>query len=124
MDANEQSITIDELYHFNDPAPHTINCGNEPTWQGTPERALWEAVLFESIYDCRRYAGLQTSRRGRPKSLEVPVLKRERDNRKRTKQITESWEWLHSDAIAPGSFRWTCEVLGLDPDYVRKELPF
>lgn len=29
--------------------------------------------------------------------------------------------WLVSDDTAPGSFRWVCDLLGLEPDAVRRE---
>jgi hypothetical protein len=29
--------------------------------------------------------------------------------------------WLMSDDTAPGSFRWVCDLLGMEPDAVRRE---
>ena len=61
------------------------------------EKSLWLAVLTEAV--C-----LATRR------LTTQVTARHRD---------EAKEWIAADGTAIGSFRWVCDVLDLDADWVR-----
>lgn len=67
-----------------------------------PSRALWTAVL-EGWYADRwtLSAGITGARR----------------------QATDrDHDWLVSDAVHPGSFVWICQVLDVEPDYLRQGL--
>lgn len=66
--------------------------------QTSCEKALWLAVLTEAV------------------ALATKPLKTINTR----KHCEEACEWIAADATAIGSFRWVCDVLALDADWVRR----
>lgn len=64
-----------------------------------PERRLWLATLEDAVRIIQTHTGSDPE--------EVDARQRE-------------IEWVQSDEISVGSFCWICEVLGMEPDYIRK----
>lgn len=67
-----------------------------------PEKALWCAVL-ESWWADRQ---TQTNN----------------DRGARLQVGDADLEWLHSDQIYPTSFAWICEMIDVDPEWVRRQM--
>lgn len=74
----------------------------------TPERRLWVSVLHQAILDATAEA------------YAIDVRGRQRGP-SRTDHLSAQ-NWVDSEALAPGTFRWCCEVAGLDPEVVRERL--
>lgn len=64
-----------------------------------PERRLWLATVEDAVRIIQTHTGSDLE--------EVDARQRE-------------IEWVQSDEVAVGSFCWICEVLGMEPDYIRK----
>jgi hypothetical protein len=58
----------------------------------TCEKRLWQAVLLMTVFDLRN-----------------PLSSVRED----------AQAWLTSDLEEVGSFYWVCDILGLDPEYIR-----
>lgn len=72
----------------------------------TPEQQLWMAVLTEAVDDLGAGPNLDSSN----------------DIARRRAQINqEARSWFLSDRSDVGSFRFVCDVLGLDAVYFRKK---
>jgi hypothetical protein len=67
--------------------------------QAAPELDLWRAVLQRVLDDLTGY-GLS-------------------DSSKRERAQADARHWINSRATTPGSFRWLCETLSLDPSATR-----
>lgn len=76
--------------------PSQFACKNR---QQEPERMLWLDVLGDAARIIQTFDGND------------PAEVEQRDS-----EIA----WFRSDEVFIGSFRWICDVLGLDPDYMRK----
>ncbi len=61
-----------------------------------PERTLWVAVLDRAVRD---FAGIDA----KSSQVRKAVLRHDAE------------AWFRSESDAPGSFRWVCDQLGLDP---------
>jgi hypothetical protein len=73
-----------------------------PPCQESPELQLWRQVLLHAIKDCRGpSAGVKPHDKG-------SVQRRAR-------------AWVFSKSDDPGSFKWCCEVLALDPRAVDRQ---
>jgi hypothetical protein len=73
-----------------------------PPCQELPELQLWREVLLLAINDCRgQSVGVK------------PHDKRSAQQR--------AYAWIFSTRGHPGSFKWCCEVLGVDPRAVHKQ---
>lgn len=60
---------------------------------------LWAAVLEQAIKDVQ---GDARARKGKVKSI-----------------FSEgAWTWFNSESQEIGSFLWTCNMLGLEPDFI------
>ena len=74
-----------------------------PPCQELPELQLWREVLLLAINDCRgQSVGVK------------PHDKRSAQQR--------AYAWIFSTREHPGSFKWCCEVLGVDPRAVHKQV--
>src|SRR5690348_6738573 len=84
-----------------------FNCNSalEPHISDIPERQLWAEVLRLAIFDLR---GPRTERGS--SSAEGATEKQ------------EALDWILANGSDPGGFKWTCEVLGIDPDRARSNL--
>ena len=67
------------------------------------ERCLWAACLKDGI-QCAKGKGTACNK----------------GIRDRIKVKDEAIRWFASENVGPGSFRWVCEVLGLDQETVRE----
>lgn len=67
-----------------------------------PERRLWAAVL-DGVKTDLKLRGTVTTKRYKA-------------------SLDATRDWLADDLEAPGSFRWICAMLGLDPDYTARSL--
>jgi hypothetical protein len=74
-----------------------------PPCQESPELQLWRQVLLLAITDCRG-----------PSVGVKPHDKRSAQQR--------AYAWIFSAREHPGSFKWCCEVLGVDPRAVHKQV--
>ena len=64
-----------------------------------PEAELWTAVILQAIDDLDRRTSLSP-----------------------TWAQDSAREWFTSDSIAVGSFIWTCQVINVDPSFIRSRL--
>jgi hypothetical protein len=75
----------------------------------TPEKALWFSVLCQSLQDASGHpvdiGGTASARPARAERL-----------------IVAARAWVSSNANRLGTFRWCCEIFGIDPDCVRTRL--
>ncbi len=77
-----------------------------------PERFLWLSVLEDAI-KCVQGA---VSADGSDGWRQLNSL------RHRVRRQLDAQTWFDSDDIYPGSFRWICDTLGLEPDYLRQRI--
>jgi hypothetical protein len=70
--------------------------------QEVPELQLWRKVFLLAIEDCRGQSG--------------GGFRSKRDVQRRARA------WIFSDSKNPGGFRWCCEVLGVDPRAVYRQV--
>ena len=62
-------------------------------------KRLWAAVLEQAIKDVQ---GDERARRGKVRSI-----------------FSEgAWAWFRSESQEVGSFLWTCNMLGFEPDFI------
>jgi hypothetical protein len=73
-----------------------------PACQELPELHLWGEVLLLAIYDSR----CQSSQ-GKP------------HDKRRVQRSARAW--IRSKSEDPGSFKWCCEMLGIDPQAVQSK---
>jgi hypothetical protein len=66
--------------------------GQWPPQEETSEQKLWQAVLVMAVSDLRN------------------------------EHRESAQAWVASDVEAVGSFHWICDILGIDPEYVRSAL--
>jgi hypothetical protein len=76
-----------------------------PACQELPELHLWSEVLLLAIYDSRCQASA-----GKP------------HDKRRVQRSARAW--IRSKSEHPGSFKWCCEMLGLDPQAVQVLLQY
>ena len=74
----------------------------EPRSVEFPEHMLWRAVLEDAI---RLAQGARPPGAYRPADAQA-----------------EARTWIASEAETDGTYRWTCDVLGLDPNALRRKL--
>jgi hypothetical protein len=70
-----------------------------PPSQESPELELWREVLLLAIMDCRGQLGRHDKRHAQERAQ----------------------AWIFSTREDPGSFKWCCDVLGLDPRMVQRQ---
>lgn len=73
-----------------------------PPFQEPPELELWREVLVLAIMDCRG---------------QVVAI----DRRYRRYAQERARAWIFSTCADPGSFKWCCEVLAVDPQAVHRQ---
>ena len=74
-------------------------CGTGTDHRTLPEAELWTQVILQAIYDLDRRTSL-TSRSAQDSAR----------------------EWFASESDAVGSFIWTCDLIDLDPNFIRSQL--
>jgi hypothetical protein len=76
----------------------------------TPEKSLWFAILSQGLEDAS----------GAPRDVTgcSPASRHARADR----LTAAARKWVASNASRPRSFRWLCEIFGLDADLVRARL--
>ena len=79
---------------------------DNPTFQGTPEQELWNAVLQMAHADLWRRV--------------PPHAQYRYEDAKVRKVKDEITQWFRSGDDGEGSFLWICLQLGLEPSYVRR----
>lgn len=80
-------------------------------------RALVASVMLQAAQDAQQAAAvyrLLTNRsRGRPKQTTILAAIREG---------LDADEWMESEEVTPYSFRWCCDILGMDAGRIRDRL--
>lgn len=74
--------------------------------------AIWRAVLAQAIEDARNG----------PSLYEMKGLSLQEMVHMRNEYQVAARCWIDDDANEPRRFVWVCELLGLDPDAVRKAI--
>jgi hypothetical protein len=79
-----------------------VNLESSPC-QESPELQLWREVLLLAIKDCRGQS----------------VAVKPHDKRSAQQR---AYAWIFSTREHPGSFKWCCEMLGVDPRAVHRQV--
>jgi hypothetical protein len=76
-----------------------VVCGTGTDRRISPEAELWTEVILQAIDDLDKRTTLSS----------------------RSAQVSAR-EWFTSDSDAVGSFVWTCNVINVDPNFIRSRL--
>lgn len=93
LECGESSLEDDGLFAPGVPGEHEAE---------TPEKALLAAVLRQALLEAAGIVGCDV------------------DGVNRRRVIAQAQAWLRSRRVAVMTFEWVCQVLRLDPDYVRE----
>lgn len=97
-DLKAQLKRIAKMRAFDNPSPWMIDCFDNPVTQPTQEQELWAAVVRESWLDLYPMGTMTLDKA---------------QNRHDAK------EWFAHEGVEVGSFRWVCDILGLNPEKMR-----